>query len=434
MKKINLIVLLLFPLVIFSACTQNELTSTTSTTSSTSSSTSVSLPTSLIQPADLTYLGAFRLPDGTDVAHSWTYTLSGNALTYYPSGDSTGGSDGFPGSLFGTGHSQYLYVSEISIPTPVISVAKSLADLNTATTLQDFQNIKGALFSTEAGYDQSALRVGLEYLPKQGSQTTDKLYSCWGQHFQLDETNSSHIWSELTLSSPHTAGPWRIGSYQNYVTNGYIFEIPDSWANTYTPGKYLGTGRFRDGGQGAQGPALIAYGPWTQGNPPAVDTILNVTPLLLYDPITTGSHTLNGYHNSDEWTGGAWLTTSTKAAVIFVGTKGTGECWYGSADGRVYAEGDPHFEDQGWWSTTLEGVVLFYNPTDLAAVASGSSASYAPQPYAVMKIDSYLYHYTSTRQKNHISDVAFDRTHGLLYMMEPLADGDKGIIHVFRVN
>jgi hypothetical protein len=54
-----------------------------------------------VQPEDLTYLGAFRLPDGPpEIGWYW----GGTAMTYYPEGDPNGPDDGFPGSIFGTGH------------------------------------------------------------------------------------------------------------------------------------------------------------------------------------------------------------------------------------------------------------------------------------------------------------------------------------------
>ena len=80
----------------------------------------------VIQPGDLTYLGAFRLPDGSGDSN-WEY--SGHGLAYDPNGDPSGPDDGTPGSLYGFGHDQQLLVSEIRIPVPVIS--KDLADLDT---------------------------------------------------------------------------------------------------------------------------------------------------------------------------------------------------------------------------------------------------------------------------------------------------------------
>ncbi|MBN1257687.1 MAG: hypothetical protein JXA52_08280, partial [Planctomycetes bacterium] len=72
----------------------------------------------LIQPDDLEYRGAFRLPDGPE-EYAWLW--SGQALAYFPEGDPGGEADGYPGSIFGTGHDWNQYVSEISIPQPVIS-------------------------------------------------------------------------------------------------------------------------------------------------------------------------------------------------------------------------------------------------------------------------------------------------------------------------
>jgi hypothetical protein len=353
-------------------------------------------------------------------------------MTYYPDGDPSGPDDGFPGSIFGTGHDWNQYVSEISIPVPIISPNKNLDDLNTATTLQDFQNIRGNLFG-----EFEIPRAGLEYLPAQGAQTTDKLYFCWAQHMGEGETNPSHGWCELDLSNPQTVGAWRIGDYWNYVTTDYIFAIPRAWADANTPGIYLATGRFRDGGQGTQGPTLLAYGPWTEGNPPPPGTTLSAVPLLFYGNIyTPDSPAMNNYHHSDEWAGGAWLTAGDKSGVIFVGTKGTGDCWYGCSDGTVWPDEPPYppeCPERGWWSTGFEGQILLYDPADLAAVAQGAMETWEPQPYAMLNIDEYLYHIESSQQQHHIGAASFDRERGLLYVFQPLADGDKSLIHVWRV-
>ena len=125
-----------------------------------------------MQPSDLAYQGAFRLPDSPGMPENvnWGWANWASALTYYPDGDSAGPADGYPGSLFGAGHDQTQYISEVSIPVPVVSAGKNLAELNTAATLQDFANIQGGLF----GYLEMP-RVGLAYLPAQGSQSSGKL-------------------------------------------------------------------------------------------------------------------------------------------------------------------------------------------------------------------------------------------------------------------
>ena len=225
------------------------------------------------------------------------------------------------------GHDHQLYVSEISIPEPVIS--KNLDDLNTATTLQPFQDItNGAI--TE---DLALPRLGLEYLPPQGEQTSAKLHFSLGQHIQ--DFEPSHGWSEIDLTEPQTAGLWVFDGITNYASNDYIFEIPEEWANAISPGYRLASGRFREGvWGGGGGPALFAYSPWQDGNPPQKGSTLSaVKPLLLFgiqepgmpDIIVDESMQMDGYQESDHWLGGAWLTAGDKSAVIFTGTKSTGK-------------------------------------------------------------------------------------------------------------
>jgi hypothetical protein len=289
----------------------------------------------------------------------------------------------------------------------------------------------------------------------QAPQTTGKLHFCWGQHFQFDPV-PSHGWCDLDLRKPQTAGPWRLGRYTNYATNDYLFAIPESWARLHAPGQLLATGRFRDGGWGGLGPALFAYGPWNEGNPPARNAVLKkVTPLLLYGVQEDGVQELrvsddrkmDGYSHADEWSGGAWLTVGDKSAVIFVGTKAVGKTWYGFANGVVYpTSGDPNervppvppwpFDVRGWWSEQISAQIIFYDPRDLAEVARGRKKSWEPQPYARLAIDKYLIEpgFQHQRQKRYlVGDVAFDRAHAVLYIVERRADEERSLIHAFRL-
>ncbi len=387
----------------------------------------------LIKPQDLEYMGAFRLPEGSNET-SWEW--GGTASAYYPYGDPEGPNDGYPGSIFATGHEWEQQISEISIPAPVISRDKDINDLNTAVTLQEFHDIKGDLF----GYLEIP-RVGLEYLPKQGEQTTDKLYYCWGQHMQEGDDGPSHGWFELDLSDPQIQGPWKIDGQIKYVTADYIFAIDVEWASANTPGKLLATGRFRDGGQGAQGPSLIAYGPWNEGNPPSSGSSLSNIPLLLYSSVyhdMEGVYAVNDYHHSDEWSGGAWLTFGGKTAVLFAGIKGLGDCWYGFYDGTVWPENPPYPEEgpgeRGWWSDDFTARMIFYDPSDLAEVARGEMESYQPQPYAVMDIDDILYNIPEYELR-HLGALSFDRENGIIYLFEFRGDyeNEKPLVHAWKI-
>lgn len=413
------------------------------------------IPTGTISPDDLSYLGAFRLPgDG------WAW--GGMAMTYYPDGNPGGPADGAPGSLFGSGFDLMNFVSEISIPAPVISAGKNIGDLNTAGTLQPFADLRLPVFRDP---DIEIPRMGLAYLPAQGSQTTGKLYQCSGRHFE-DTTVATHGWSELDLSAPDTRGPWRIEGQSFYSVNDYLFEIPGNWADAYAPGMRLATGRYRDGGWSGQGPAIIAIGPWNEGSPPAANSEIPGTPLLLYDRSDPGpnhciapddgediapnctpayqnpeARTMRDYHHSDEWTGGAWLTAGDNAAVIFVGTKGLGDrYWYGNYQRPCYNCDDL---DRGWYSEAFEAQIIFYDPADLVRVARGEMQPYEPQPYARLSIDDLLFSRThmldfnyipEAQQKYRVGGVTYDRTRQLLYIVEQFADGEKPIVHVWRIS
>jgi len=431
----------------------------------------------LVQPGDLQYLGAFRLPDGA--ARPRTFEYGGNAMTFNPSGDPTGASDGFPGSLFIMGHERMPYgelpdgnqVAEITIPAP--SRARNLDELAQASFLQNFSNIAQGAFTQ---LDEIP-RVGMAYLNTPA--TGPKIHLAWGQHFQPDPPVASHAWFEPNLAAPNLRGTWFIGNQSLYSVNNYLFEIPSAWANQYASGHPLATGRYRDGGWSGMGPALFAYKPWTDGTgtPAPNGAHLPETTLLLYAKSTETENierALAGYQHADEWEGGAWLTTpSGKSAVIFAGTKGTGaKYWYGyinPADAESpcvdaefvgqfavcrLANGAPcpssdliecagHTSNRGWWSARMDAQIIFYDPNDLARVASGQQPTWEPQPYATLDLDDVLFLNpagiepemlgTGVQRKYRIGDVAFDRANGLLYVLELFAEQAKPIMHVWRV-
>jgi hypothetical protein len=432
-----------------------------------------------LQPEDFQYLGAFRLPGGEERPETFAY--GGNAMTFNPDGDAAGAQDGFPGSLFITGHDRLPYgelangnqVAEINIPVPV--KARNLDDLEPATFLQGFRDVAAGYF---AGLDEIP-RVGLQYLNT--AATGPRIHVAWGQHFQEDPSAAiaSHAWFDINLSAPHLRGTWYIGQESLYSVNGYLFEIPSAWADQYAQGRYLGTGRFRDGGWSGMGPTLFAYRPWldSSGAPAPSGAHLEATALLRYESSQETlniEHCLNNYQHADEWEGGAWLTTTTgKSAVLFAGTKGTGaKYWYGwlnpadpsmpcveteligqftlcrLADGTPCLPGDlegcaQHSDYRGWWSSRFDARFILYDPADLAQVATGQANPWMPQPYASLDIDDQLFLNpsgietdmlgTGAQRRFRLGDVTYDRANGLLYVLELYADNAKPMVHVWRV-
>ena len=430
-----------------------------------------------LQPVDFEYLGAFRLPG--DGERPETFAYGGSAMTFNPDGDPSGQADGFPGSLFITGHDRLPYgelpdggqVAEISIPAP--SLAGTVDSLSQAAFLQPFQDVAAGFF---IGLDEIP-RIGMAYLDHPA--TGAKIHLAWGQHLQPDPPAASHAWFDPDLSTPKMQGTWFIGQQSLYSVNDYLFEIPAGWADQHAGGRYLATGRFKDGGWSGMGPALFAYRPWLEpgGAPPPSGTRLEETVLLHYasSEETAGiEHCLDGYQHPDEWSGGAWITTTGgKTAVLFAGTKSNGtKYWYGYVNpaGAAYpcvegemvgdfdlcrlADGQPcppadlvecsdHNDYRGWWSTRFDAQFILYNPDDLARVAAGDRLPWEPQPYAAVDLDAHLFLNpagveidmlsTGDQRRYRIGDVAYDRAHDLLYVLELFADEARPVVHVWRV-
>jgi len=432
----------------------------------------------IIQPGSFVYVGAFRLPGGDTPPQTFAY--GGNAMTFNPDGDPSNGDD-FPGSLFITGHDRMAYgdlpdgdqIAEVSIPTPGFSDSPS--GLPEAAFLQDFHDVTAGYF-TEL---EEIPRVGLQYLNHPA--TGPKLHLAWGQHLQFDDV-ASHAWVNATLGDPDLQGVWFIGNQDPYRVNGYLFDIPIPWADAYTNGRYLATGRMRDGGQGGMGPALFAYRPWLpDGSPSPSGTHLEETTLLLYENAYNTeviTRSLNGYQHPDAWEGGAWITTQDgRGAVLFAGTKSNGtKYWYGyrnaagpqvpcvdaevtdfttcrMADGSACPPEDfagccsdaagTCISYRGWWSTRFDAQFILYDPAELARVAAGEIESWEPQPYAAIDIDEHLYLSppewdviglgAGDQRRMRIGAVAFDRDNGYLYVLELYADEAKPVVHVWKI-
>lgn len=362
----------------------------------------------LIDPfTDIVYKGAFKLPGPSGTLEYGRWGYGGYGLAYYPSGDPTGSGDGYPGSLFGRGHVYDWAVSEINIPEPVISPDKNPNALNTAVTLQPF--VKVDTFS----HDPLSIPIGaMAYLPRQGNQTSDKLYYIWGSNYQWDKI-PSHSASELALDNPQTQGWWYVGEAAGhppyYSTVFYLFDIPKSWADQYTGGRMLLTGGTRSGAYNGFGAAMFAIGPWLDGAPPPFEAELSYTTLVEYGQVT-GVNTQDGREVTDAFFGGAWITQGRKTAVMLVGNKTTGEVSYRSG----------YFVSLDW------PVFLFYDPDDLAAVAAGAKQAHEPQPYAMLDISRYFFDEQPT-----LRGVAYDRARGLVYIYE--YGGEEPVIHVFQI-
>lgn len=429
------------------------------------------IPQDLVDPENVQYQGAFRLPVGP--GRPLTFEYGGNAMTFRP-----GSGDDAPGTLYISGHDRLPYgelpdggqVAEVSIPTPV--VADSIEDLPTASIVQDFTEITNGVFD---GLDEIP-RMGMQYLYHPA--TGPKIHLTWGAHFQ-EPPAPSQAFFDPDLSDPQTEGAWYIAGASLYSVNDYMFEIPGDWADEYAHSRVLATGRYRDGGWSGKGPTIFAYVPWLDdaGSLASPDGQLAATTLLLYESseINDGIRvrSLDGYQNADEWNGAAWLTTpSDTTAVAIAGTKGIGaKHWYGyiHPDGPEFPCVEVELVDQfvtcwnddgtpcpesdltgcegatsyrGWWSARFEAWLIFFDPADLARVALGEMEPHEPQPYTTLTLDEFLFMNPAdievenlgwdVQRRYRLGSVAFDREGSRLFVMELFADGAQPVIHVFE--
>lgn len=378
---------------------------------------------------DLVYLGAFRVPFDDTANGTSTWDSGGGGMSYYPNGDKLGPNDGFPGSLFGIGKMAQGYVSEYDIPKPVIS--KNLTDLPKANAIQPLNDITGGLI----GGTLTTYRMGdIQFLPKTGNMVSDKLFWVLYEFYTPEFELLGFGWSNLTLANPSPNGMFRLASDVASATSRYIFEIPNDWAQKYTNGKNILVGRSRGQMEGSWGPAFFAIYPQQYAsivNGTAIDSVN----LLRYT--STNPFPSPGWsHDADEWNDGAWLVYNNKSAVILAGSKGVR-----TDENNLLYYGQPGPDgcgDKGWHAEPNYAAILFYDPDDLAAVASGAKKPFEIKHYALLNIDKYMF--TSfTCRKIILGGVGYDKTNQLLYIEERFAGNGLNqysttpVIHVWKI-
>lgn len=381
-----------------------------------------------LSPDDLQYLGAFRLPEGED------FTWCSGVQAYRPTGDPQGSSDGYPGSLYGIGHAWYTRAFEVGIPSP--KATTNFNELPEARLLQAPVDIIDPITDSDL--------KGLEYLPAQPGQASDKLYVCFGKVYQYSRT-PTHGYTELSLSNPNPKGPWYVGTADQVNplnTSEYIFTIPASWAVANVAGKRLACGRHREGQQ-SSGPTIVAYAPWLNGNPPAPEAELDATPLLLYGNPDEHDKWMNDHCKADDWTGGAWVTDKDgDSAALIIGQKGFGDCWYGWQDGTTVEECSAmpggceangyEGSNRGYWASYFRVTILFFDPEDLKKVAHGEMATWEPQPYATLDVSRDMIT-PDDAYRIKTGGVAYDEERGLLFITEVKAYDHRPAVHVWKI-
>lgn len=376
--------------------------------------------TQRLQPADFSYLGAFRLPREFD----W----GGRGVSYYPAGD------GGQGSLFVLGfEAQPALFGEVSIPAPART--PDWEQLPIARLLRGPVEFDGTLI--EDTLDASTTFAGdVEYVPRRGSQTSDKLYGCADWWYAVSEETFPTVWfSELDGSRPR--GMFAVGSaeapFHGNRAGDYLFTAPAWYAAEYLGGRTLVIGKTRGAFGGSMGPTLIAFHPWETENPAGN---LDAIPLLWY-PLDFACASPNVSDRSrclypdftmcDKWFGAAFVERGEHRAVLLVGIKGLGGNRYGQPEA---GDCNPY---QGYHCDPFERQVIFYDVEELGQAALGQRDPTDITPYTIWRPAELYLGDAAGQTCGEMGGMTFDAA-GRLYVVEKgMGNANSAVVHMWGV-
>ncbi len=390
--------------------------------------------TDRLTEANLRYEGAFLLP-ADEVAES-TFAFGGDAAAFNPSGDPSS-DDGFDGSLFVSGHpTRTPSVAEVSIPEPRPHRGTSVG-LPIAELLQPFADITGGrgeefVGGTDVGGQDDFRYGGLEVVD--GPAGPRLHWSIWQYQNASRNDVPGHGHSSIELDTPDPQGPWFLEDYSNLVTPGYVFTVPQPFADDALNGNRFITGFKSDvttSGR-SHGPPFFAYDPPTIGQP---NERLEAIALGLYGD---AENALADYGRADLTGGAAWVSDSRDsggdaadgAAIVTVGRRGLGDARQGESgpddcvEFQIGIHGGPY-----------EPVVMFYDPADLARVQAGELEPHQLAPYHRWNPADLLIPTCEWE----LSSVSFDAENGRLYIVQTEADTSQNqfspvpVVHVFSL-
>ena len=410
-----------------------------------------SVPAERLQPTDLTYQGAFRLPG--------EFNWGARGISFYPPGNDGAGSllvTGFelisdpahPGeSCWDPAWNCQAYYGEVTIPAPVEAV--NWEDLPEATARIAMTAFDGGLAATV--HREYIYIDDLEYVPLRGTQTRDKLYGAlilWYAEGVAGEATFPTIWM-ANLDGTGARGMFQVGPdeapFHGRKMGAYLFTVPASYADQYLGGRTLVTGRSRgtpaDGTEalttrgGSQGPTLFAFRAWETDNPTGN---LDALPMLYYRVAFPGCGGPNvgdpdncDYPDitmCDEWSGGAFVENGTRRAIMLLGYKGLGPNCY---DEPPVTCGDPCSDSHGYHCQPYERQVIFYDVHALGHSARGEQDPWIVVPYTIWRPAEF---YAQTAVCWNAGGMAFDPASRRLFMVERgLGPDAVNVVHVWSL-
>ncbi len=351
----------------------------------------------LVHPADLHYLGAFRVPPQDGTGNSLGY--SGHALGYNPAHH----------SLFFGGHDWYQKLCEIGIPAAI-----SLS--STASILQDCTDV------TEGSLDQ----IDVDTVKLGGTLVYhDRLIVSAYSYYDADGSQVlSHYASSPDLSqSGEVLGPYQVGDWAGIVS-GYMGLIPPEWQAAFGGPALTGQCCISIISRTSAGPAVSVFDPDQIG----VTDPLPAQRLLAYPlahplaPVDTQNNLFN-------------LATNIKGiafpqgsrSLLFFGRQGVGPYCYGTGGAAGMGDCfDPVDSSKGTHAYPYVHQVWAYDALDLLAVKSGQKQTWEIRPYAVWQLADMDAGGGAT-----INGATFDPSTGRVYITEQF--GEDPQVHVYEI-
>jgi hypothetical protein len=424
----------------------------------------------LITGADLTYLGAFKLPSALNSL--------GGALAFSSTGDNGSGSLYIASRL---GVSGYINVAEISIPTPFISETCNYTELNEATLIQDNTDPSGGMAQAEDA-NMTPLGLAVVNIPNIGP----KLFFSFYKYYYVSYADVHGFgYCDLTIGQ-NVKGMWTLAGYSHARISGYIGLLPEAWANAHTGGRRLISANNTSTQSGAsQGFGAIAWAPWVDDPGTASpEHHADLSSVALADFYQSSGVTeyyqqmvipeqwglkpaapQNYWWASDNAWGLTYIQASDgRTAMIGAVAMANGYEWYqNGVNGTLLAEnaGEHHPPQpegtvllspkvaaggtiSGYHYPTRAPVFMFFDLADYAQVASGSKNKWDVRPYAMHDLRTDVvrggYRWNAAHDPVNqweVAGVTFDPLTRRVYVVQLDAYRpsitNKPLIHVYQV-
>ena len=386
----------------------------------TTAGTTIASTEPLITQSNIQYIGAFRVPDGTIGASSFSY--GGSAITYNPANK----------SLFAVGMPYDQAIAEITIPTTIVN-SSNLNDLAVSTVIQPFSSILPRIPNNPSNIYSNGGYEAIGGLMVNNGQLIGTAYNTYDapglvslSHFTLSST---------TLASASVSGLYQVGSMGGGFVGGYMMPVPAEWRASLGAPFITGQAALNVISRTSYGPDAFGFDPAQFGS-----TMTPDIPYLYYDQNHT---TLGGWSSSQptqfnstvggfDLTGMGAIFVPGSRSVIYFGAMGTGNFYYGEAA----AANDPNRIWKGPHSVGGNYVwqAWAYDASDLVAVKNGQKNPWDVVPYA-----TWNFNLPTSDGAKEFGGATFDPVSGRLYLSEMNVDNSRSqydncpIIQVFQI-